>query len=93
MIYFEWDEQKREKNLQRHKLDFVAATQLFDGRPVISRLSPRDGEVRVMSTGIIAGKFYTVIWTEREETIRLISFRRARDEEAGHYFDLYGTRT
>jgi len=33
---FEWDENKREINRERHKLDLIDSQDLFDGRPVIA---------------------------------------------------------
>jgi uncharacterized DUF497 family protein len=73
-VMFEWDAAKRDRNLARHRLDLTDAQLLFDGRPVVSTPSPRNGE-----------KFYSAVWTERGEAIRLISFRRARDgEERGN---------
>lgn len=39
---FEWDENKRQKNLDNHKLDFVAVLQLFSGRH--TRKRGRDGQ-------------------------------------------------
>ena len=82
---FEWDENKRERNRSRHKVDLLEGVQLFDGRPVITFPSPRGDEARFATTGLIGAKFYTVIWTERGGAIRLISLRRARDaEERAH---------
>src|SRR5262245_39319742 len=37
---FEWDERKRRTNLRDHKVDFVDAAQLFDGRPTFTYHSP-----------------------------------------------------
>ncbi|WP_422303029.1 hypothetical protein [Candidatus Binatus sp.] len=36
------------------------------------------------------GKFFAVVWTERADAIRLISFRRARDAEERKYIALFG---
>ena len=84
-MLFEWDENKRQSNLLRHKLDLVDGQILFDGRPVVTYPSPRDGEVRFVSVGQLGPKFFAVVWTERGDAIRLISFRRARDgEERAH---------
>jgi uncharacterized DUF497 family protein len=80
-MLFEWDADKRDINGIRHRLDLVDAQLLFDGRPVVTMPSPRDGESRFVSTGQIGRKFYSVVRTERREVIRLISFRRARDAE------------
>jgi uncharacterized DUF497 family protein len=36
---FEWDEDKHQQNLAKHKLDFVAARLVFDGRATITARS------------------------------------------------------
>ena len=46
--------------------------------------------MRFISTGQIGTKFYSVVWTERDATTRLISFRRARDGEERAYFARFG---
>ena len=87
---FEWDEKKRAINLRVHGLDLMDATRLFDGRPVYSYPSPRHGEERFVTVGLMAGRFFAVVWTECTKAIRLISFRRARDAEERKYIALFG---
>ena len=87
---FEWDENKRSINLVKHKLDFVAARLLFDGRPTICATSNNPDEMRHVTTGILGdGKYYTVVWTWRDDARRIISFRRARDVEERAYREIY----
>jgi hypothetical protein len=87
---FEWDEDKRAANIDRHGIDFFTASLIFDGRPVITRASPREGEDRRTSTGCIDQRYITVVWTWREGRIRLISARRARHGEEKAHRDLHG---
>jgi len=89
-LEFEWDEEKRRSNIEKHKLDFVRAHAIFDGRPVIHSDSSRLGEKRSKSTGIIDGVFVTVIWTLREGRIRIISARGTRDEDKRAYHETFG---
>lgn len=63
-MQFAWDPDKREINRRRHKLDLLDGQLLFDGRPVVTYPSPRDGELRFVSTGQIGPKFYSVVWTQ-----------------------------
>jgi uncharacterized DUF497 family protein len=49
MLEFEWDESKRLKTIAERGLDFRDAWQLFDGRPVYSYPSPREGEERIVT--------------------------------------------
>jgi uncharacterized DUF497 family protein len=90
MPEFEWDERKRLANLAKHKLDFFDAKPLFDGRNVLSTPVGRHNEERFTTAGEINGRFYTVVWTLRGESIRLISFRRARNAEERAHRNLYG---
>lgn len=88
---FEWDENKRQKNLGTHKPDFVAAPQLFSGN--YTRKRGRDGqggEERWMATGIIHGVYATAVYTMRGDTVRMVSLRRARDDERKHHQEVFG---
>ena len=87
---FEWDEKKRAINLADHGLDLIEATKLFDGRPVFTYPSPLHGEERFVTVGLLTNRFFAVVWTERVEAIRLISFRRARDAEERKYRTIFG---
>ena len=89
-MIFEWDENKRAINRERHKLDLIDGQMLFDGRPVISYPSPRHGEQRTVTVGLVGIKFYAVVWTERGDATRLISFRRARRGEETAYQARFG---
>jgi len=87
---FEWDEDKRLKNLAKHKLDFMDARALFDGRASLTAPSSYDLEPRQLTIGVLDGAYYSVIWTWRDGNRRLISFRRARDGEKRAYRQIYG---
>jgi uncharacterized DUF497 family protein len=82
---FEWDERKRQSNLAKHGLDFLDAELVFD-----SYESPRGGEDRWVTVGLLEGREVAVVWVERADAIRVISFRRARHEERRQYRELYG---
>lgn len=87
---FKWDENKREINLAKHSLDLAAGIDLFDGRPVYSYPSLRGNENRYVTVGKLAERYVAIVWTKRENAIRLISLRRARDEEKRKYCTLFG---
>ncbi len=89
---FEWDESKRRGNLAKHGVDFLDATALFDGRPVVSVVSRHPDGPRFLTTGELDDQFYTVVWTWRRDVIRLISARRARDAEQRAHRSRYGRR-
>jgi len=87
---FEWDEAKRRRNLEKHHLDFAAAPVVFDGRATVTVTSSYLSETRYLTTALIEGKFYTVVWTWRADIRRIISFRRARDGEERAYRKIHG---
>ena len=90
MIY-EWDKEKRLKNLEKHKIDFIAALHLFSGNHTRKRAHDgRDGEVRFISIGIIHGIYATAVYTMRGETIRMISLRRANKDERRNHQHVFG---
>ncbi len=86
---FEWDEEKRRRTLELRGLDFEDADLFFDGRPVTSEHSPRDGEDRWRTIAVIGGACHTLIWTRREQTIRVITMRRAHVSEERAYRALH----
>lgn len=87
---FEWDEEKRKANLRKHKIDFLRAIELFDGRPAYSYPSPRAGEERTVSIGFVDGQLVAIVWIRRSEVTRIISVRRARRGEKTRYQALFG---
>jgi uncharacterized DUF497 family protein len=90
-VDFTWDEAKREWVLAERGIDFLrVAFELFDGRPLLTAPTPRDDEERLLSIGLIEGKFFAVVWTWRDGAVRIITARRARDEEEKRYRALYG---
>ena len=82
----EWSEAKRESNLRKHNLDFVDARIVFEG-PVISYEDDRFDytEDRYVSIGMLRGTVVVIAHTEREEAIRIISMRKATDNERRFY--------
>ena len=88
---FEWDEGKRALTLEKHALDFQDAWRRFDGRPVISIPARTETETRFLTVGKLReDKFYTVIWTQRGEARRIISFRRSRHGEERQHIAVHG---
>ena len=89
MFEFEWDEAKRLSNIDKHDIDFAAVRQLFDGRPVLTFQSTYDAESRNLTIGMLDRQLVTVVWAWRAANIRLISARRASDEERRRYRQLH----
>ncbi|MDA8333713.1 MAG: BrnT family toxin [Peptococcaceae bacterium] len=86
-MQYEWDEQKRLSNLNKHGLDFVDAEEVFRG-PVFSRPDRRHeyGEERWQGIGQVRGRAVVLVWVVRPpDRIRIISMRKAVKHEREAY--------
>ena len=84
---FVWDEKKREANLRKHKLDFANAGLVYDNPAKLTVISTRQGEERYADIAIIEviHAYLTLVYVERGEDIRIISFRNASRGERKRY--------
>jgi uncharacterized protein len=82
----EWDSQKAAFNLKKHGIDFAdAVTVLFDDM-AISIPDDATGERRFAALGMDAlARVLVVVYTWREDCIRIISARNATPRERGFY--------
>ena len=84
---FEWDPAKYLLNERTHGVPFEYAAHVFVDQ---SRLDSEDdredyGEERRVTTGRIDERVFVVVYTERGDTIRLISARKANAREERDY--------
>ncbi|MCM2475652.1 BrnT family toxin [Rhizobium sp. CG5] len=87
MLDFEWDEQKALSNLAKHRVSFAVASEVFNDPFAVDteERSLNYGEVRRRIIGVASGVFLTVIYTERNDIVRIISARRATRAERREY--------
>lgn len=78
-----WDEAKSKRNQLKHGISFEEARQyIFEGKNILAPAVAYDkGERRYAVVGKYQEKYYVGIFTITLEGIRIISVRRARDEE------------
>ncbi len=84
---FTWSETKRAANLKAHGLDFVDAPRVFEGLTFTfedDRFSY--GEQRFITLGLLAGFPVSIVHTESDHEIRIISFRKATSRETEIFF-------
>ena len=84
---FTWSETKRVTNLNAHGLDFVDAPRVFEGLTFTfedDRFSY--GEQRFVTLGLLAGFPVSIVHTESDYEIRIISFRKATHRETDILF-------
>ncbi len=79
---FTWNAAKRATNLKKHGFDFASAEQVFNG-PTFTVEDTRgyNGERRFNSTGFLGTAIVTICHTESEDTIHIISMRKAELHE------------
>ena len=85
---FTWSETKCATNIKTHGLDFMDAQRVFEGLTFTfedDRFTY--GEQRFVTLGLLAGTPVSVVHTENEHEIRIISFRKATKRESQIYFD------
>ena len=86
-MVFVWDEAKRKSNLDKHGLDFKDAHLVYDDPEKLTFEASRLGELRRLDLAfaLIKGKLLALIYTERGNDVRVISFRPASREEREQY--------
>ena len=85
---FEWDEEKNRINKRKHKISFETAAHVFYDPDYIEMYDFEHSidEDRYIALGKV-GDVLFVVFTERKETIRLISARLATIAERRIYYD------
>ena len=84
---FIWDRRKNEANVKKHELDFADAYKVFE-LPMLVNLDEREeyGEDRWLGIGFMENRAVVIVFTEPdEETIRVLSFRKATTDEKNNY--------
>ena len=83
----EWDASKAASNVRKHGIDFAdAATVVHDERAITIEDESGDDEIRWVSLGIDAvGRMLVIVYTWRNDRVRLISARKATRSERRQY--------
>ena len=84
---FEWDENKNKANIKKHKTAFEDVAQIFFNFRV-EKPSFQEKENRYITIGEVQKRIITVVYTIRNEDIRMISARKARKNEEKEYRSL-----
>lgn len=98
-MQFEWDEDKRRANIEKHDVDFTRAARVLKS-PHLTYPSPQGDEERRIAIGKLqppkarpehwSGPLIAVVYTRRESRYRIISARRARKDERQAYNRRFG---
>ena len=88
-MQYEWDEAKRQSNIQKHGIDFLGIERVFAGQTITILDDRIDyGEPRFVTVGLLQGHVVVIAHTETDEVIRIISVRKATKHEEISYFEI-----
>jgi uncharacterized protein len=84
---FEWDDAKAEANFKKHKVRFEHAVEACEDCDALIELDDSEdyGESRFILIGRAANGLLAVVYTERNDRIRIISAREANAYERRNY--------
>ena len=82
---FEFDPAKSTANREKHGIDCEEAQAVWADIRRLEIPARTFGEARWALIGRIGSRHWTVIFTRRDDRLRLISARRARNEEVALY--------
>ena len=82
---FEFDSAKSAANLEKHGIDFLDAQALWNDPDRLEVPARSIDEPRVLVIGRIRDEVWSAFITRRGDRIRIMSVRRARDEEKAAY--------
>ncbi len=84
---FEWDSKKARSNELKHGVTFEFATRAFDDISRTERADSSSVEKRWATVGLVEGIEIYVVYTVRNEAVRLISARKATRNEREEYWN------
>ena len=88
---FTWDERKRRANIGKHGLDFADAEKVFAGPMVLFEDDRTDyGEQRMIGIGSLDYLIVIIVHVETDDTVRIISMRKADNDETNLYYENVG---
>ncbi len=83
---YQWDRNKALTNLNKHGVDFADAVSVFSDELAITIFDARFEEERFITIGIdLLSRILVVVYTMRDDEIRLISARKATRNELRQY--------
>ena len=84
---FEWDEAKSEACFRERGFEFAQAAKAFYDPAHLIQADTRHsyGEARYRLMGCVEQRLFVVVYTPRQDTIRIISAHKAIQREVRHY--------
>ena len=95
-MIFEWDEIKNETNIKKHDgISFKIAARVFLDSKRIEKYDEQHStleEQRWNAIGLVEDVLFVVFTERKKDIIRLISARKANQEEINEYYSNYDIR-
>lgn len=89
-LQFEWDPIKDLLNIDKHSISFITASEVFFDSNLIERYDAAHSTInedRYIAIGLAHSDLLTVVYTDRNGVIRIISAREATETERSLYYD------
>ena len=85
-MMFEWDEEKRRHNIEKHGVDFLDAILIFENPVIEAEDSRREyEETRIQALGHVDREYFLVVYTWRGSRRRIISAWKVDDNGKRRY--------
>ena len=87
-VSFTWNKRKNDANIKKHGIGFELASKVFLDEARVEQYDEKHSnyENRFITIGLV-GEVLFVVYTERDENIRLISARLADKDEKEVYYE------
>lgn len=83
---FEWDEQKAQSNVKKHRVHFRQVIPAFFDPFRLEYVDPELAEERFRLIGEVQGRLVFIVYTWRDNAVRIISARKATKDEREKYY-------
>lgn len=84
-MIFEFDKSKNASNIEKHKVSFEEAQEIWKDPDLLVVPARKRGERRLLAIGKAYTAMFSVVHTARGNAIRIISARRSTAKEAKRY--------
>ena len=85
-VSFQWDPLKARANLEKHGIDFADVVGAFEDPRARTMPDPHPTEDRFVTVALDSlVRVLVIVWTQRDDEIRLISARKATRHERRQY--------
>jgi uncharacterized DUF497 family protein len=88
-VIYEWDEAKRDSNLDKHGLDLADGILVYESPYKLEIRTERQGESRIQAFAYVFERLavLSLAYSERGDTVRFISLRYASRNEREAYHE------